>query len=155
MKREEYIDCDRCGDRFDPGRETKLGFSSLRCPSCGQDHDHSDAMLGDIVDDAEEPADDDRPEWSWETQAVYVIASESGPLKIGVSKNPESRKRNLQVGHPHDLELLVHNFECQANSLERNLHQIYSDHRLNGEWFKLPEPKVRELITFVEMGEIP
>ena len=71
---------------------------------------------------------------------VYVIGIPEGPVKIGVSNNPENRVGNLQPGCPFPLQLLskypakdrAHAFEH-----ERNFHTKYRKYRLVGEWFDM------------------
>ena len=71
---------------------------------------------------------------------VYFIGEEDTPccrIKIGVAKNIERRRSNLQTGNPLELRLLgwintEGNFE-----LERRLHQHFSARRVRGEWFAI------------------
>lgn len=70
---------------------------------------------------------------------VYLIHSKSTDLyKIGCSANPYNRLRNLQNGLKEDLELL-RTLEG-GYTLEKHLHSLFKDFRVNGEWFiKSPE----------------
>ena len=76
---------------------------------------------------------------------VYVIAAEySGPCKIGVARDVESRRRSLQTGSPYVLEA-HYAHECanydEARALERACHARLSDSRLEGEWYEIPVSK--------------
>jgi hypothetical protein len=67
-------------------------------------------------------------------QLVYFIASESGPIKIGIATNPKSRLSGLQTGHHERLELLA---ICDGGmDQERAYHKQFTDRRLHGEWFE-------------------
>lgn len=71
-------------------------------------------------------------------QRVYFIASEGGPIKIGIAKDPEARLRGLQTSHPERLSVLA---TCPGGPLkERLYHARFAGHRLSGEWFaRAPE----------------
>jgi len=65
---------------------------------------------------------------------VYFIQiCGNGPIKIGVSDNPDRRLRTLQLSCPYDLQIL---FAIPGGSvLERQLLQEFSSWRIRGEWF--------------------
>ena len=69
-----------------------------------------------------------------ETEYVYFIQSgSSGPVKIGLSADPERRTRQLQTGNPHTLEL---RHVIPGNvGIERQLHVRFAPARIRGEWF--------------------
>ena len=71
---------------------------------------------------------------------VYFIQRGYGAVKIGVSKNPESRCKQLQTGNFKTLHVIA-KLPCKsraaAMTLEKTLHRRYNRFRLNnGEWFK-------------------
>jgi len=68
---------------------------------------------------------------------VYLIRSSNGSHKIGVSKNPKNRTKQLQTANDHELTLISMS-ECKyPNKVEKTLHNLYcNDHKL-GEWFNL------------------
>lgn len=69
---------------------------------------------------------------------VYVAKeSISGRYKIGISKNPEKRIKELNTGNPEQL-ILVHAYLVseQGNLSESLAHSIFEENRLKGEWFK-------------------
>lgn len=81
---------------------------------------------------------------------LYVIGPLDGPQKIGISKNPHSRLRSLQTGHPNKL-FLNHSIEVpkdRVRLLERMIHQDLSHRRTNGEWFDLSPKEAEELLEF-------
>lgn len=85
---------------------------------------------------------------------IYVIAADlKGPVKIGFSKHPEKRLRELQTGVPTPLTLHhVQAFEApRAKLIEKMLHKTLRIQRQKGEWFKL---SVEEAILEVEFATI-
>lgn len=54
-------------------------------------------------------------------------------VKIGFSKHPEKRVRQLQTGTSD--RLILHALEPGDRKLERKRHSEFSDHRKIGEWF--------------------
>jgi hypothetical protein len=81
-----------------------------------------------------------------EQTKVYLIKSiESGLYKIGASSRLEKRVREIQNGNAGDIELIV--FGKGGTKRELELHQRFSAKRLNGEWFKLDQADVDELVS--------
>ncbi len=68
---------------------------------------------------------------------LYIIQSDvTGAIKIGRSKNPQRRLKQLQTGSPYELRLLLV-LENMAD-LERKLHRDLKGYRFRstqGEWF--------------------
>lgn len=69
---------------------------------------------------------------------VYLVHA-SGHWKLGVSQNVEQRLRELQTGCPFRVEIVKFWKSEQAAKVERALHRRFAEHRMEGEWFKLPE----------------
>ena len=66
---------------------------------------------------------------------LYAIRSTgSGLFKIGISKHPESRLQELQVGSPIRLEI-VSLTDIESPGAEREAHRALASYRLRGEWF--------------------
>lgn len=76
---------------------------------------------------------------------VYVICSDEGLYKIGYSKNPTERMRQLQVSIPHKLTLIHDIMTTQPKLLEKQLHEAYSHKHVRGEWFALSEYDIIEI----------
>lgn len=77
--------------------------------------------------------------------AVYIIKA-AGRVKIGYSKNPWKRYRQLATGCP-DPMILVATYYCRdAPDLEEYLHEKFADRREKGEWFRTsPEHVLLEI----------
>ena len=65
---------------------------------------------------------------------IYLISHQNEYLKIGYTKNVRKRLTQLQVSNPIKLELL-HLIEGDSN-LEKELHLLFQEYSINGEWFK-------------------
>lgn len=69
---------------------------------------------------------------------VYIIKSEYGPVKIGITNNVDSRLASLQTATPVPL-VLEHSFQAKnaraASKVEQRAHSKLSEFRLTGEWF--------------------
>lgn len=57
-------------------------------------------------------------------------------VKIGVSKNPDSRVKELQTGN-HTKLTLIKTINCvNCNNLESEIHKLYKTNNISGEWFE-------------------
>jgi hypothetical protein len=75
---------------------------------------------------------------------VYFFQAETGgPIKIGLSGNPNNRLASVQTGHPTKLRML--SVVEGGSKTERELHSRFAHLRLEGEWFAPAE----ELIEFI------
>lgn len=63
-------------------------------------------------------------------------------LKIGISNDPERRKRDLQNTNGREIEILY--VIPRKSNLETTLHEKFSHLRLMGEWFKYDESIIDE-----------
>ena len=73
-------------------------------------------------------------------------------IKIGCSKDPEKRMKNIQMMIPGDVYPLRYvQVDGNGFEVERALHMKFMDIQLKGEWFKATP----ELLTFAESGELP
>lgn len=70
---------------------------------------------------------------------IYVIAASSeGPVKIGFSKEPEKRLRQLQTGHSEPLHLFYkEEVNDAARLMEKAVHDTIGYKRARGEWFNV------------------
>lgn len=63
---------------------------------------------------------------------IYFIKG-GGFVKIGYSKNPRARLKELQTGNPNKLKLLA--TMPGTYSTEATLHEMFKSQRAHGEWF--------------------
>lgn len=64
---------------------------------------------------------------------IYFIGADSGPIKIGLSRDPDARCREMKVGSPTDYRVLA--TVIGGYGLERAYHLRFEFARLRGEWF--------------------
>lgn len=69
---------------------------------------------------------------------VYLIQSlEDGYYKIGISKHPKKRVKQLQTGNSSELKLIESYQSEHALKIEKALQNRYSYLRKEGEWFDM------------------
>jgi hypothetical protein len=75
-------------------------------------------------------------------KTVYFIQrGEDGPIKIGsTGLDPRHRLAALQIGSAERLRLLGY-----LQSKETEIHSLFSEHRLSGEWFR-PHQDILEFV---------
>lgn len=70
---------------------------------------------------------------------VYFITDDHGHIKIGKADDVSERLLELQTGNPFRLRVLLSVIlasKRDAFSLESELHKMFEDYRLEGEWFE-------------------
>lgn len=70
------------------------------------------------------------------------------PCKIGKSKDVPSRKKQIGVLLPYDLELVLSVAVDDMSAAERVLHSLYEPYRLRGEWFRLPQEGIDQFVLY-------
>lgn len=68
---------------------------------------------------------------------VYLIQSPTSAYKIGKTVNPDNRIKTFKTKLPFEVEYVCLIQTDDMNALERNLHGLFADKRINGEWFAL------------------
>ena len=70
---------------------------------------------------------------------VYAAQDCNGRIKIGISKDPEQRVKQLNVGHPDNLKLVYMAKAIDNTYLsEKEAHEKCKDYHLRSEWFSEP-----------------
>lgn len=80
---------------------------------------------------------------------VYFIGEQESNccrIKIGVAKDIEGRRSNLQTGNPSELCLLGWINTEETFALERNLHRLFHDTHVRGEWFAIQPADVLPIL---------
>ena len=88
---------------------------------------------------------------------VYFIQASSKPsliqMKIGLSKDPDGRLRDLQFTSPAKLTL-IGTIRCKSKlhafHVERTLHDKFKKQRRHGEWFHLSKKHLAEIEELLE-----
>lgn len=77
---------------------------------------------------------------------VYLVGNPIfGWYKIGKSKTPEVRVKDLGILLPFKLEVISVWAAVDHTLMEQTLHEMYVTNRINGEWFEFSREKVAEL----------
>lgn len=91
--------------------------------------------------------DAERQQYDLPKTGVYIIKS-SEFFKIGRTTNLGHRVYVLRRMNPHPVDVIKF-FECSlrdANHLEKRLHRRFAEKRMHGEWFKLNDFDITELL---------
>ena len=76
-------------------------------------------------------------------QAMYLLSTPSGHFKIGIARDPGSRRRELQTGNPEPIKLegatIATDWGVDPRSLEMEIHRLLAPYRTSGAWFKAPQ----------------
>lgn len=81
---------------------------------------------------------------------VYLMHDENNnAYKIGISNNPKHRERTLQSEKPSIILVKSKKFPTRdlARAFEFALHKTYSDKHMRGEWFRLNDSDVKDIIS--------
>lgn len=74
----------------------------------------------------------------------FVEDPREGFIKIGFASDPLARLSGLQISNPYPLKLL--GVARAARADEHTLHEIFAEHRVQGEWF-LPHEDITGLVS--------
>jgi len=81
---------------------------------------------------------------------LCVVASASGPVRIGVADDPRKRLRELQVGSPVALVLALaqpYASRRDAEAVLEALERQFADRRVQGKWYRLGAADVRSALA--------
>lgn len=87
------------------------------------------------------------PRMGW-TYCIRDDASQA--VKIGFSRDPERRLRQLQTANPNRLRLVSAMFS--TDEFERMMHRSFAVHAKGGEWFDDSEGQVSALMARAAEG---
>jgi len=90
---------------------------------------------------------------------MYLIRSDDGYYKIGLSKKPNQRIRGIQIGNPHSLKIvgiidemndtIKERFESNTlTKFEWELHNRLDRFHVRGEWFKFDKGRQQNIVMF-------
>ena len=77
-------------------------------------------------------------------QLYFIQEGNRGPIKIGLSRKPYNRMRDLQIANASKLRMLWF-FTPKSNKIENMLHNHFCDYKITGEWFE-PVEDILQLI---------
>lgn len=84
---------------------------------------------------------------------IYVIGSDSPPYKVGISKDPQRRLKDLQTGFPQKLKIhmMKETESTKTRLLETVIHHHLKHHKTHGEWFDM---SLKDILLEVEYALI-
>jgi predicted GIY-YIG superfamily endonuclease len=78
---------------------------------------------------------------------VYAIReSDTRNIKIGISKDPEQRLKQLQTGNSQKLELVAYRKAENRYKDEASLHLTHKAEQVRSEWFSIKENEVTDIL---------
>ena len=80
--------------------------------------------------------------------SIYLAKSQH-LTKIGWSKNPEMREKQLKGSNPH-LKFIHVSSPIYTIDDEQQLHTNFEKRRVSGEWFQLPDAQVKRIVEALE-----
>lgn len=83
-----------------------------------------------------------KPTYGQRAGYVYLLQSSTGHYKIGRTRNPEDRLRTFGVMLPFEVEYVCVIQTPDMFKLESDLHNLFSQKRVSGEWFSLDNTDV-------------
>lgn len=73
-------------------------------------------------------------------QYLYLMRSEIGLFKIGISTDPRARLSSVISSSGIDVELIAfYKTDGPAKEVEKKLHKLFQKYRVRGEWFAFPD----------------
>lgn len=81
---------------------------------------------------------------------VYLIGTPIfGWYKIGKSRTPEVRVKDLGILLPFKIEIIGIWKAKNHHLMESSLHEIYKDNKINGEWFEFTKKEAYEVFSSI------
>lgn len=78
---------------------------------------------------------------------VYLFQEEHGATKIGVSSRWRERLKEIDILIPYQTYVVAVIKSDFARQIERELHERYSSRRISGEWFRLSDADIRQILS--------
>ncbi len=89
-----------------------------------------------------------KPAENYRAGYVYLLKAENGLYKIGRSKTPDVRIRDItKAVAPFDIQIIHTAYYPDCYRAESDLHKLFREKRRRGEWFELSDEEVMALIA--------
>jgi hypothetical protein len=76
-------------------------------------------------------------------KCVYIFSVPNGHFKVGIARDPEQRRADLQVGCPELITFvgatLIGEYGHDPAAVERRVHELLALYKTSGEWFLVSE----------------
>lgn len=83
-----------------------------------------------------------RHPWVYAMQSVEFI-------KIGAANHVGTRRKQFQLGNPHELKVVLRHQIEEAYWVEKRLHKLLDHQAIGREWFKTTLPEIRAALKVV------
>lgn len=70
-------------------------------------------------------------------------------VKVGIARNVKIRLSNIQSSTPYQVQLVKSFYHPYARKREHEIHTLFMDYHVRGEWFKITEDKLAELLLYI------
>jgi len=85
---------------------------------------------------------------------VYLMLGESGKYKIGTSKAPKRRLKELRLASSENI-ILVGTIEIlDAYKIEKEIHDLFIDKKSHSEWFSLTNNDIRTIKKLYDFKDV-
>jgi len=88
---------------------------------------------------------------------VYVMGSEGGPVKVGISTNPDIRLVQLKAGCCFPITVFFRAPIAERSTayrIEQTFHRVYREYQRYGEWFNIDaEQAIEGIETAIELEQ--
>lgn len=89
-----------------------------------------------------------KPTENYRSGYVYLLKAENGLYKIGRSRTPDVRIRDItKAVAPFDIKIIHTAFYPDCYKAESDLHKLFREKRRRGEWFELSNEEVMVVIA--------
>lgn len=78
---------------------------------------------------------------------VYCLTDQLGHYKIGMSRQVDTRIKQLATQPPFEIQLIASHLVYDMRQYESCLHWLFREKRLRGEWFTLSEADVESFVN--------
>lgn len=83
---------------------------------------------------------------------VYILSTWDGIYKIGRTTNLERRIKSF-VKTPN-LKLIYSRWCRDSYSTEKEIHHIYYQYRVDGEWFRLTDAQTNDIRDYIDLSDL-
>lgn len=82
-----------------------------------------------------------------EKKSIYIMKDDNNRIKIGASSNVAKRKKNIECSSGLNINVVYHTPLCiNWSKIGRNMHRIFKENNIKGEWFNITEKQAIEEI---------
>jgi hypothetical protein len=102
----------------------------------------------ELLDSLEQRRKFIRRDSGYKTGFVYLLKGENGLYKIGRSKTPDVRINIITKAiAPSDIKTVHTAFYPDCYKAESDLHKLFANKRVRGEWFELSNEDIMVILT--------